>query len=221
MANRPLRIAHRGMPRRIRENTLASFAAALSAGADGIELDVHATADGVVVVHHDPALAGVGEIARTGWQELRHAAAGRGLEIPTLAEVCELVGDRAELFVEIKGSAIERKVARILAEHSGPYAIHSFDHSTIRRLSQIDRRLRLGLLFEEHVPDIATVLAANGARDAWPEHATVDARLVDAVHGAGGRVIAWTVNDPREMARLAALDVDGLCTDDVSLAAAL
>lgn len=219
MANRPLRIAHRGMPRRIRENTLASFAAALAAGADGIELDVHATADGVVIVHHDPAVAGVGEIARTAWQELRHGAAARGLEIPTLSEVCELVGDRAELFVEIKGSGIERKVARVLAEHRGPYAVHSFDHLTIRRLSQIDRRLRLGLLFEERVPDIAAVLAANGARDAWPEHAVVDARLVDAVHGAGGRVIAWTVNDPRELARLAALDVDGLCTDDVSLAA--
>jgi glycerophosphoryl diester phosphodiesterase len=220
MANRPLRIAHRGMPRRIRENTLASFAAALSAGADGIELDVHATADGVVVVHHDPAVAGVGEIARTGWQALRRAAADSGLEIPTLSEVCELLGDRAELFVEIKGSGIERKVARALAGHRGPYAIHSFDHLTIRRLSQIDRRLRLGLLFEERVPDIAATLAANGARDAWPEHAMVDGRLVDAVHGAGGRVIAWTVNDPRELARLAALDVDGLCTDDVSLAAA-
>jgi glycerophosphoryl diester phosphodiesterase len=45
----------------------------------------------------------------------------------------------------------------------------------------------------------------------------VDAPLVDAVHAAGGRVIAWTVNEPRELARLAALDVDGLCTDDVSL----
>ena len=53
MPDRPLRIAHRGMPRRLRENTLPSFAAALAAGADGIELDVHATSDGVVVVHHD------------------------------------------------------------------------------------------------------------------------------------------------------------------------
>lgn len=220
MANRPLRIAHRGMPRRIRENTLPSFAAALSAGADGIELDVHATADGVVVVHHDPHVAGAGEIARTAWRELRHAAAERGLEIPTLADVCELVDDRAELFVEIKGSGIERKVAKVLAGHRGSCAIHSFDHPAIRRLSQLDRRLRLGLLFEERVPDVAAMLAANGARDAWPEHAIVDAPLVDAVHGAGGRVIAWTVNGPRELAQLAALDVDGLCTDDVSLVAA-
>jgi glycerophosphoryl diester phosphodiesterase len=220
MADRPLRIAHRGMPRRIRENTLPSFAAALSAGADGIELDVHTTADGVVVVHHDPHVPGGGEIARTPWQDLQHAAASRGLDVPTLADVCELVGDRAELFVEIKGSGIEREVAEVLAGHRGPYAIHSFDHPTIRRLSQLDPRLRLGLLFEERVPDVAAMLAGNGARDAWPQHAIVDARLVDAVHGAGGRVIAWTVNGPRELKRLAALGVDGLCTDDVSLVAA-
>jgi glycerophosphoryl diester phosphodiesterase len=208
------------MPRRIRENTLSSFEAALSAGADGIELDVHATADGVVVVHHDPHVTGGLEIARTAWRVLQLAASGKGLEIPTLADVCELVDDRAELFVEIKGAGIERKVATVLRRHRGSFAIHSFDHPTIRRLSHLDRRLRLGLLFEERTPDVVAMLAANGARDAWPQHAIVDARLVDAVHGAGGRVIAWTVNDPRDLARLAALDVDGLCTDDVSLVAA-
>ena len=220
MAVHPLRIAHRGMPRRVRENTLPSFTAALLAGADGIELDVHATADGVVVVHHDPRVPGGLEIARTAWRELQQGATARGLEIPTLASVCELVADRAELFVEIKGVAIEREVAAVLADHRGSYAIHSFDHPTIRRLSQLDRQLRLGLLFEERVPDVAAMLAAHGARDAWPHHAIVDARLVDAVHRIGGRVIPWTVNDQRELERLAALGADGLCTDDVSLVTA-
>ena len=217
MDSNSLRIAHRGMPRRLRENTLPSFAAALAAGADGIELDVHATADRVVVVHHDSHVAGGVAIARTTWRELRRNAADSGVEIPTLAEACDLVHDRAELFVEIKGAGIEREVAAELAGHRGTSAIHSFDHLTIRRLSQLDRRLRLGLLFEEHVADVATMLRANGAHDAWPHYAVVDAPLVDAVHAAGGRVIAWTVNEPEELARLAALGVDGLCTDDVSL----
>jgi len=213
----PLRIAHLGMPRRERENTLPSFAAALSAGADGIELDVHATADGVVVVHHDPDVAGGAVIARTTWPVLRRSAADRGIEIPTLADVCALVGDSAELFVEIKGAGIERAVVAVLADHRGPSAIHSFDHATIRRLSQADRRLRLGLLFEERVSDVAALLEENGAHDAWPHYTLVDGPLVDAVHGAGGRVIAWTVNERRDVARLTALGVDGLCTDDVSL----
>lgn len=220
MSVRPLRIAHRGMPRRVRENTLPSFEAALAAGADGIELDVHATVDGVVVVHHDPHLPGGVEIAQTPWPELHRTARARGLEIPTLADVCALVDGRSELFVEIKGAHIERQVARILADRRGASAIHSFDHASIRRLSQIDRRLRLGLLFEDRVADVAALLAANGARDAWPQHAIIDATLVEETHAAGGRVIAWTVNDERELDRLTTLGVDGLCTDDVSLVAA-
>jgi glycerophosphoryl diester phosphodiesterase len=214
---RPLRIAHRGMPRRERENTLPSFAAALSAGADGIELDVHATADGVVVVHHDAQAVGGVSIARTSWRELRRAAEDARVEIPTLASVCELVGDQAELFVEIKGAEIERQVVAVLRGHPGMSAIHSFDHAAIARLARLDGRLRLGLLFEKRVPDVGAMLAAHGARDAWPHHCVVDGPLVDAVHGAGGRTIAWTVNDSRDIARLSALGVDGLCTDDVTL----
>ena len=204
------------MPRRERENTLPSFEAALCAGADGIELDVHATADGVVVVHHDAQLQGGVSISRASWRELRSAADAH-VEIPTLASVCELVGERAELFVEIKGAEIERQVVSVLRGHRGRSAIHSFDHAAIARLARLDGSLRLGLLFEERVPDVAAMLAAHGARDAWPHHSVVDGALLEAVHGIGGRVIAWTVNDRREIARLSALGVDGLCTDDVAL----
>ena len=205
------------MPRRERENTLPSFSAALAAGADGIELDVHATADGVVVVHHDAQLHGGVSIARTSWQELRRAAEVVRVEVPTLASVCELVGDRVELFVEIKGAGIERQVVDVLRGHRGKSAIHSFDHAAIARLARLDGTLRLGLLFEERVPDVAAMLAACGAMDAWPHHSLVDRPLVEAVHRAGGRVIAWTVNDRTDIERLSALGVDGLCTDDVTL----
>ena len=220
MADLPLRIAHRGIPRRARENTLPSFEAALAADADGIELDVHATVDGVVVVHHDPHLRGGLEIASSSWDAVRGAASSAGVEIPTLADVCALVGDRVELFVEIKGAGIERSVRAVLAAHGGRSAIHSFDRAAIARLSRLDRRRRLGLLFEEHVPDVAAMLAAHGALDAWPHHTLVDAPLVESVHRAGGRVIAWTANAPRDIERLTTLGVDGICTDDVTLVAA-
>ena len=212
----PLRIAHRGMPRRLRENTLPSFAEALVHGAQGIELDVHATADGVVVVHHDAWSAEGLEIARTKWNELRRDTMD-GIAIPTLASVCELVGDRAELFVEIKGAAIEEPVLRVLGGHSGPMAIHGFDHAMIGRIAKLDPTIRLGLLFEEQVADVGAMLAAHGARDAWPHHSLADARMIDEVHALEGRVIVWTVNAPRDVRRVAALGVDGICTDDVTL----
>jgi glycerophosphoryl diester phosphodiesterase len=217
MALSPLRIAHRGMPRRALENTLLSFEAALAEGADGIELDVHATADGVVVVHHDPQLGGGHDIATSSWADVRRFARDVGVDVPTLADVCALVGDRVELFVEIKGAGIERLVRSVLASHRGRSAMHSFDWEAIARLARLDRHLRLGLLFDQREPDVAALLAAHGAVDAWPHHSLVDPPMVRTVHAAGGRVIAWTVNAHRDVERLTALGVDGICTDDVTL----
>jgi glycerophosphoryl diester phosphodiesterase len=217
MPIRPLRIAHRGMPRRARENTIPSFRLALAAGADGIELDVHATADGVVVVHHDPVTANGVEIARAPWAELRRSEQRLGREIPSLSAVCDVVAGRAELFVELKGAAIEAQVLDVLRAYTGHYALHSFDHAMIGRIARRSPATRLGVLFEHRVEDVGALLAAHGATDAWPRHSLVDERLVRNVHDAGGRVIAWTVDDAAEASRLARLGVDGICTDDVAL----
>ena len=208
----PLRIAHRGMPRLARENTLASFRLALEAGADGIELDVHTTADGVIVVHHDPTLPGGLAI-----RELTHAAFHqRAPDAPTLRDVCDVVGGRAELFVEIKGAGIEHTVADELTQYHGAYAIHSFDHSAIRRLHTSGITARLGVLFEGGENGLA-IMDECGAKDLWPNFPLVTCDLVTGVHARGGRVMAWTVNDAADAARLADLGVDGLCTDDVNM----
>jgi glycerophosphoryl diester phosphodiesterase len=211
----PLFIAHRGMPRQARENTLASFALALAADADGIELDVHATADGVVVVHHDETLASGHPIAGLTLEELRARVDDVGHHIPTLTEVCALVRARAELYVEIKGADIEDDVTAVLREYDGRVAIHSFDHACIRRLSVAHTPYRLGILLEQANQSAQSLMRDTGALDVWPEHAIVTRELVDEVHRMNGRVIAWTVNDAAEAERLTALGVDGVCTDDV------
>jgi glycerophosphoryl diester phosphodiesterase len=202
------------MPRLARENTLPSFALALEAGADGIELDVHATRDGVVVVHHDPAVAEGLQIAEETLAAIRSAT---DAAVPTLGEVCELVAGRAELFVEIKGAGIERQVLDVMRAYAGPYAIHSFDHALVARLRRIDDAIRLGVLFEGLTPDVAALMAATGARDVWPHVPLVTEALVQTVHAAGGRVITWTVNTVTDAERLSALGVDGLCGDDVRI----
>lgn len=202
------------MPRRVRENTLASFALALESGADGIELDVHATMDEVVVVNHDPTLPSGDAIVNLRYREILEQSVP-GEHIPTLGEVCALIGGSAELFVEIKGAGIEALVSRALAGYSGALAIHSFDHDLIQRLSH-QSSVRLGVLLEAVVPDVRELMTRTGARDVWPHFPIVDQPLVQAVHAAGGRVIPWTVNSVSEALRLSALHVDGLCTDDVT-----
>ena len=211
----PRRIAHRGMPHLARENTLASFGLALDAGADGIELDVHATADGVVVVHHDAALRSGALISELSHQELRREAPA-GEPIPTLTAVTDLVRGRAELFVEIKGVAIERLVTAALARYDGACAIHSFDVALILRLARGGTVHRLGVLYDQADPDPVGTMTGHGALDLWPHYPLVTRELVDKVHSVRGRIIPWTVNDARGAVRLAALGVDGVCTDDVS-----
>jgi glycerophosphoryl diester phosphodiesterase len=221
----PARIAHRGAPREHPENTLPAFARALELGADGIELDVHVTRDGVVVVHHDPVprattadpwLAGRA-IAELSHDQLRRFEVAPGVAIPTLSEVLELVGDRAVVYVELKGANVERQAVNVIQEHSARCAVHSFDHGAVARAAAIAPELRRGLLFSRRVADPAVAMRAAGALDAWPEWPLADSAFVDAVHDIGGSVIAWTVNDAAAARHLTSIGVDGICTDDVRL----
>jgi glycerophosphoryl diester phosphodiesterase len=207
------------MPRLARENTLPSFELAMEAGADGLELDVHATADGVVVVHHDPDLASGHRIDSLTLAELRRHEAAPGVPIPTLEELCSLVQGRVTLFVELKGADTERAVLDVLAGYDGPVALHSFDHAMIRRAARLTTEIRLGILFDEAPAAVARSMAETGALDVWPHWRLVTEELVAEVHEAGGRVIPWTVNDAARAQALASMGVDGLCGDDVRLLA--
>lgn len=220
-----LRIAHRGARREHPENTLPAFARAMALGADGIELDVHCTADGEVVVHHDPVpraepedprLAGR-PIASLTAAELATFEVAPGVRIPTLAEVLELVGDRLTLFVEIKGAGIAAEVARVLRGARTECAVHSFDHAQIEALIELAPEIPRGLLYDRPVADPAGALALHEARDLWPQWELVTPEMVAAVHEVGCRVITWTVNDPRAAAQLEELGVDGLCGDDIRI----
>jgi glycerophosphoryl diester phosphodiesterase len=215
---RPQIVGHRGAPREHRENTLASFARALDGGADALELDVHLTLDGAVVVHHDPLLhplvAGGSRpaVARLALADVR-ALTPPDRPVPTLDDVLELVGQRATLYVEVKASEATDAVVAALHEHETPAAIHAFDHRVVRRVRELDPRLPTGVLMSSYLLDPIVPVAQTGARDLWQEASMIDAPLVESAHAAGARVVAWTVNDLEVATRLAAWGVDALCTD--------
>jgi glycerophosphoryl diester phosphodiesterase len=213
----PLRIAHRGLPRLAPENTLPSFALALDAGADGLELDVHCTRDGVVVIHHDASLHDGTVIADADARLVRSHQVAPGVPIPTLTELCALVRGRAELFVEVKGRGIEEEVLAVLRGYEGAFAIHSFDHALMARVHRRAPEVRAGVLVETEVLDLPALLRRTGARDLWPHEPLVSPALVDAAHALGARVIPWTVNTPRSVEQLVAAGVDALCGDDVRI----
>ncbi len=211
------------MPRLHRENTLPGFLAATAAGADGWELDVHATRDGVVVVHHDPVLPGTAgvlagaRIAATDWPTLAGATIGAsGETMPTLDAVLEAAAGKTTVYVEVKAHGIEAGVLRCLARHPlTQSAVHCFDHRVAARVQKARPDIPVGILIDAYLMDPAHALRAAGARDYWPHREMVDAALVDAIHAAGGRVIVWTVNDLAEARRMVGLGVDALCSDVV------
>ena len=95
--------------------------------------------------------------------------------------------------------------------------MHSFDHRVARRVHELAPEIPVGVLQTSYPVDPLRAMRDAGARDLWQQWELIDESLIDRVHENGGRVIAWTVNEPEELARLGALGVDGLCTDDVSL----
>jgi glycerophosphoryl diester phosphodiesterase len=216
-------IGHRGAPRERPENTLPSFLRALELQADGIELDVHCTIDRVVVVHHDEIpratppsgrLAGKRIDALT-FDELQGFSV-RGLAlISTLAEALAVIKGRADVFIELKGAGVEREVVDVIRSSIAPdrCAVHSFDHAQVARARALAPEIRGGILFDRAVADVVSAMRASDALDVWPSREHVTETLVRDVQEAGGRVIPWTVNDGAQAQTLAAMRVDGLCTD--------
>lgn len=211
---RPKVIAHRGASGYEFENSLAAFRRAIMLDVDGVELDVHATLDGAIVVHHDPEIAGLGSIAGADLAAVRQVRLRNGEPLPLLSEVLDLMGQR-DVWVEVKAldRSWDRKLLATLAAGPAPlrYAVHSFEHSIIERLGRAQPDLRRGVLLAETVPDPVAVMTVVGADTLWAERRMVSETLVRTIHAAGKALIAWTVNELSELRRLAQLGVDGLC----------
>jgi len=224
--------AHRGASADAPENTLAAFREAVEQGADGVELDVQRCASGEVVVCHDPQLdrlAGLPwEVLHTPWWKLRRADVGTKLgfspeRIPLLEEVLELLPKHLLVNVELKCDTVEDHgltqaavdvVRRLRAEDRVVFS--SFNALCLWRLGAIAPELRRGYLvdpdrsFTVHGRVIAP-LVSNHAVHPWREQVT-PARM-RLWKTAGLRVNVWTVDDPVEAARLRALGVDALITN--------
>ncbi|MFZ5623898.1 MAG: glycerophosphodiester phosphodiesterase [Gemmatimonadota bacterium] len=210
----PLVIAHRGASGHAWENSPTAFRLAHELGADGVELDVHATRDGGLIVHHDAAIPGLGPISELTSATIATARLPNGEPIPTLVQALDLLRG-LDVWVEVKALPPAADAALFAALEAGPtpdrYAVHSFDHRIIARLGRARPTLRFGALEASYQFDPAQVLRETGAETLWQEQHLVDADLVRVVARAGGQVIAWTANEPADIARLVRAGVHGIC----------
>ena len=217
-----IRIGHRGAAGLAPENTLRSIERALEVGVDMVEVDVVPLADGTLVLAHDsPAEPG---------------------NLPTLDEALAFVADRSvEVMLDVKGPGYERAlveavrraglVERTLVSSCYPETVrllgreepglrrgltYPFDRLGIssRRFLRPAVRAALGTLRATLPLKIGRLLAGADASVATLNYTVISAAVVRSCHARGAQVLAWTVNDPVVAARLAALGVDGIISDD-------
>ena len=210
----PQVIAHRGASGYEFENSPAALRRAVALGAHGVELDIHDTRDGALVVHHDPSLPGLGPIGELTLDQVRAHRLPNGEPPPTLPEALAIL-ERLDVWVEVKTLDPRHDAALLEVLARGPtpprYAVHSFDHRIVARLGRAAPALRRGALLASYLMDIPTAMRLAGATTLWMEASFIDAGLVNSMHEMDASVVAWTVNTETETRRLMALGVDGLC----------
>lgn len=224
MKNRPLVIAHRGASGSAPENTLASVRKAIEIGSDMVEIDVHTTLDGRIVVMHDGDVGrttgGKGLISQLNLDYIKELDAGSWFGpafaregVPTLREVLRLANGRTGLCVEIK-SANPTDVLALVRTHGSLDRTILFDFNHDRLYEAKDhepgvRTLALGVNHDNLDALSHDLLHAVGCAES-----ATDAALVDRVHGLGIRIFVYTVNDNAGMLRLIKWGVDGIITNE-------
>lgn len=246
---RPLRIGHRGAAALAPENTLRSFLAAYEAGVDLIEFDVLELETGDLVLAHSDDLREVSHGAALGTLHDQTLAALREVapELPTLDEALRFFADEAPdvgVHVDLKSPGSVEKVLAALG-HFGLLDrtfVSSFHREALRRLSQLEPRVRTGVAFPPDrlgisgrrgsAPLIAVglrglrpltpafvgmLLARSGASALVLHHALVSRTTVQRAHARRASVVAWTVEQPRDLMRVDAAGVDAIVVDNPAI----
>lgn len=215
-------IGHRGAMGLEPENTLRSFKKALDLGVDGLEFDVQ-NIHGELLVFHDESLErttnGEGKLLNHSVEALRKLDAGKGEQIPTLAEVVELIGNQAFINIELKGfdtASLVMKLVRMLDRKrfkKEQFIISSYLFSELSLVHELDPEIRLGVIADEY-PTIAQEFADEiDAYSFHPSYSILNQSLVDDAHNNGMKVYVHTVNDLDKINHSRTLGVDGVFTD--------
>ncbi len=215
-------IGHRGAMGYEPENTLLAIAKALTLGVNWIEIDVY-NIENNLIVFHDRDLArttnGTGDIYEHSFAELRSLDAGKGQQIPTLAEVFELVNRRSGINIELKGINTAELVIKLITEYIErgwqytDFLVSSFNHYELKQIKDACPQIAIGILIYGlplNYLDIARELNAVAIIVAYN---FVTAEIVENIHNKGLKIFVYTVNESKDIDKMKLLNVDGIISN--------
>jgi glycerophosphoryl diester phosphodiesterase len=213
-------IGHRGARGEKPENTLLGIRHALELGLDGIEIDIHLSQDGELIVIHDETLDrttnGKGLVNKYSVEKLKTFDAGSGEKIPTLSEVIDLMKEfDKELFIEMKAPGAEEKILKLIKEKkfSDLSILKAFNHRLILNFKNLAPNIRAQVLMDSLPIDPVSIIKSAKADGISVNTKMLDKTLVDQCHQAGFFVTTWNANTKEDLLKFTEMKVDYVCTD--------
>ncbi|MEW5676873.1 glycerophosphodiester phosphodiesterase family protein [Flavobacterium enshiense] len=218
------KIGHRGAKGYVAENTLESFQKALDLGVDAIELDVHISACGEVVVFHDFTVDrmtnGSGEVHKLTLAQLKNLTVAEAFQIPTLAETFDLIDRKCWINVELKGHGTAEPACRLIEIYVtergwqyGDFVISSFQKEELERAKAINANIRLATLSQASVEQALEWADELSAYAIHPHFSLLTDDNIAEAKRKGYRINVWTVNHDEDIQRLEAYNIDGIISD--------
>lgn len=222
--NKILKIGHRGAKGYVAENTLESIQKALSSGVDAIEIDIHLSQTGELVVFHDDTLERMteasGEIAMKSLEELKQLKVNGQFKIPTLLEVLDLIDKKCLLNIELKGqrTAFETcKSIQLYTETKGwefeHFIVSSFNHDELKTVFNINKNIDLAVLTDSDMEEALRFAQTIKAKAIHPYYQLLNQNKVKELQDLGYKVNTWTVNEVKDIALMKSYGVNGIISD--------
>ena len=222
--NKILKIGHRGASGYEPENTLIAFQKAIDFNADGIELDVHLSSDGELVVIHDETIDrttnGKGEVNKLSLKELKSFLINNSQEIQTLIEVLDLVNDLCFVNIELKGIGTAKPVLDLINLyikdknwHYNDLLISSFDWNMLEQIRILSPKIRIGVLTEESIEDALAFAKKIKAFSINPDYILLTKENVALLQENGFEVFPWTVNTEEALLKIKSFNVNGIISN--------
>ena len=219
-----LKIGHRGAKGYEPENTFVSFQKALDMQVDGIELDVHLSADGEIIVIHDESIDrttnGKGFVNTLSLRELNAFRIDGKSEIPTLQEVFDLINQDCFINIELKSYEVTNKVVSLIEKYVTKkgwkydrFLVSSFDWNALQQVAFLNDKIPIGVLTETDLELALAFAKFIQAKSIHPHFHLLTKENTAQMQEKGLQVFPWTINELEDIQKIKTFNVNGIITD--------